>query len=234
MDRTDNFILMFNQISDHLSQLANIDRHEPFYHVVDLAAQKNPAVQREAAQLKKYGDLRNAIVHDSAYPGEKFAEPTDATLAKFAGILNRIISPKQLFPAFQREMRCFAPNEPLVAALAYMRENGFSQVVVQQNGTLSLLTVEGVAGWLAAKAKEDIISIAEAKIGDALAFDIPDAFRVMGRSETVSHVQEAFAKAIDHKKPRLLAVIVTQNGKPNEKPLGIVTPWDLLEEPPQG
>jgi len=230
MDRADKFVLLFNQISERLSQLANVDRHEPFYRVVDLAAQKSPAVQKQAAQLKKYGDLRNAIVHDPSYPGEKFAEPTDAALARFETIVNKIVSPKQLFPIFQSNIRCFAPNEPLVAALLYMKDNDFSQVVVQEDGALSLLSVEGIAGWLAQEAKEDIISIAAAKVKDALACDIPDNFRVMSRYETVYHAQEAFAKALDHKKPRLLAIIITQNGKPTEKPIGIVTPWDLLED----
>ncbi len=46
----------------------------------------------------------------------------------------------------------------------------------------------------------------------------------------VYDARHAFTHAIERKQPRIYAILVTQNGKPSERPLGIVIPWDLLEE----
>jgi hypothetical protein len=51
----------------------------------------------------------------------------------------------------------------------------------------------------------------------------------MRRKDTIYDAREAFTHALRRKQPRLFALIVTENGKTTEKPLGIVTPWDLLD-----
>ena len=51
----------------------------------------------------------------------------------------------------------------------------------------------------------------------------------MARDATVFDAENAFAQLPNRDVSRLYAIIVTQNGKRTEKPLGIVTPWELLD-----
>ncbi len=93
-----------------------------------------------------------------------------------------------------------------------------------------MLTVEGIGRWLAEHAMQELVDIAAARIADTLAFDLPSNFQFMRRDETIDAARAVFIQAIEQKRPRLFAVIVTHNGKPTEKPLGLITPWDLIND----
>jgi hypothetical protein len=217
MRRADQFVQLYNQVADYLAKLTGESTRTPFYQLIERAATTNWIVRREATQLRKYGDLRNAIVHGSDYPREVIAEPTEETIARFASIVQRLVSPKRL-DSFRKPIQLFSVSDKLSAALRYMRANDFSQIIVRENSELSLLTAEGIAKWLEEQVEQDIISVAEASISDALACDIPNSFKVMSREDTVDTAQAAFATAIEQSTPRLFAIIVTQNGQPHETP----------------
>jgi hypothetical protein len=230
MGSTEEFIGLCHKLWDYLRQLTNSDHSTSFNELVDRAAEMNGVVRSEVRTLKDFGRLCNAIKNHQAYPREKIAEPTKKALSDFRCLVGSITSPKNLIPTFQAEIRCFSPNEKLVIALRYMRNNDFSQIVTQEKGRLSLLTVEGVAKWLEQQADKDIITVSKVKISDALACDLPDTFEVMGSQETIYDAQQAFKNSIEKNRPRLFAVIITDDGMRTGKPVGIVTPWDLTPE----
>jgi len=180
--------------------------------------------------LKDYGDLRNTIVHHRSYPREIIAEPTEVTLVRFAEVVRHVLSPERLIPSFQKDVQCFSPSDQLVSVLRYMRQNDFSQVAIRKDGELSLLTTEGIARWFEGQAEEDIISVTAATVEEALAHDIPDSLEIMSRDHTIYEARETFASALKNRRPRLFAILITETGKRTEQPLGVVTPWDLLED----
>ncbi len=229
MDRAGEFIRLHNEISAHLRRMMKVDSAIPFTQLVDLAGKQDATVRRAADRLKDYADLRNAIVHHRSFPKEVIAEPTQATLERFSAVVDRILNPVQLIPAFRKELQIFSTEQPLIQALTYMRKNDFSQVIVRRNGKLGLLTAEGIAKLLEEKATDDIISIQESTVGDSLLLELQDSFVLMRRTQTVDEAREAFAMSIENGRPRLFAVLITETGKDTEEPLGIVTPWDLLE-----
>jgi CBS domain-containing protein len=140
------------------------------------------------------------------------------------------MSREPLIPRFAKYLWCFSPDEHLVTALDYMRENDFSQIVVRQEGQLTVLTTEGTAGWLERHAHARPLSLAEARVGDALAHDVPDSAMVMGAAHSVADALAAFTGFLKQGRPRLYAIIITERGTHREEPIGIVTPWDLLGE----
>ena len=94
---------------------------------------------------------------------------------------------------------------------------------------LDLVTTEGIARWFERQAGEDLISVRETTVGDVLAEQPRGSFLLMARDATVFDAENAFAQLPNRDVSRLYAIIVTQNGKRTEKPLGIVTPWELLD-----
>lgn len=225
MDRHSTFIGLYNQLSDHLITLTGSNEFERFYRLVDMAAEKNTAIKMHAQQLKKYGDFRNVIEHNNEF----FDEPSDGTLARFQELARRILSPEPLLPTFQKDVRCFSPNEPLGSALGYMRTNDYSQVVVDSGEKLALLTLEGIARWLTQSSEDDHVLLKKSTIEHVLINEHEGGFGVMGRNHSVYDAKDAFSRPLGSGKTRLHAVIITQNGKIGEKPLGMVTPWDILE-----
>lgn len=234
MNRGHAFITRFNELEAHLLKMTRAAKGRAFYQLLDDAARLDASVRRHRDCLKDYADLRNAIVHHRTFPGEIIAEPTAETLSKLAAIIEDIEAPRRVIPSFQREIRCFSPDEQLAQALRHMREHDFSQIVVRREMLLTLLTVEGIARWLEQQATDDIISVSDATIGEALAYDVDDAFEVIVRNTTVYEAYEAFASALSREHPRLFAIIITHAGKRTEKPLGIITPWDVMQYRPLG
>ena len=228
MNRTDEFIGLYNQLDEHLSQITGEDTRTPFYSLVEKAAKHSPLMKREEAQLKTYGSLRNIIVHDANYPERTLAEPTEETLKKFRDIVQNLIDPPTLND-FCAQVRTFSERDTLFSVLTTMREENFSQVVVRDGNNLSLLTTEGVAKWLEQHIQAEPISVADTVVADALAYELSGSFQVMSRRDTLDAAQEAFLSAVERGKPRLYAVIITENGKTHETPLGVLTPWDVIE-----
>lgn len=226
MDRHTTFIALYNQLADHLISLTGSNEFERFYHLIDMAAEKNAAVKLHAQQLKKYGDFRNVIEHNNEF----FDEPSDGTLARFQALAKNILSPEPLLPTFQKDVHCFTPNEPLGSALRYMHTNDYSQIVVHTGTKLAILTLEGVARWLAQSSENDSVLLKKCVIEDVLASEHEGGFGVMARSHSVYDAKNAFARPLGTGKTRLHAILITQNGKVEEKPLGIITPWDILED----
>lgn len=226
MDRHSTFIGLYNQLADHLITLTGSNEFERFYHLIDMAAEKNAAVRMHAQQLKKYGDFRNVIEHNNEF----FDEPSEGTLTRFQALAKNILSPEPLLPTFQKDVHCFAPNESLGTALGYMRTNDYSQVVVHTGEALALLTLEGIARWLSQSAEDDHILLKTCAIEQVLANEHSGSFGIMGRNHSVYDAKDAFSRPLGQGKTRLHAVIITQNGKIGEKPLGMVTPWDILED----
>ncbi|MGH2507228.1 MAG: hypothetical protein ACRDHZ_07445 [Ktedonobacteraceae bacterium] len=226
MDRHATFIGLYNQLSDHLITLTGSNEFERFYRLIDMAAEKSAAVKLHAQQLKKYGDFRNTIEHNNEF----FDEPSEGTLARFQALAKNILTPEPLLPTFQKDVHCFTPKEALSTALGYMRTSDYSQVVVHTGAKLALLTLEGIARWLAESAEDDAILLKKCSIDDVLTNEHEGGFGVMARSHSVYDAKNAFSRPLGSGKSRLHAIIITQNGKIEEKPLGIVTPWDILED----
>lgn len=229
MSRAEEFIRSYNEIADHMRRTTGLGADVPFSMLVSRAAEKSAAIRMHAEQLKDYADLRNAIVHHRTYPGEIIAEPSEEVMIRFRGIVQSALSPKLLIPTFQRKIRQFAPNEPLVEALKHMKDNDYSQIILRTENGLSILSVEGIAQWLEQRANEDLVSLAEAKVGDAHPCEPSGSCRLMGRNLSIYDAREAFVRAVAKKQPRLFAVIITQTGKHTEEPLGVATPWDFLD-----
>jgi len=230
MSRAKGFIRSYNEIADYMRRLTGLGMDASFSKLVDRAAEKNAAIRAEAVRLKDYSELRNAIVHHRTYPEEIIAEPSEEALARFRAVVHTVLSPKRLIPTFQRPVRCFLLSDPLAEVLKYMGQHDYSQIVLRGREGLSILTTEGIARWLERQALNDIISITETSVANVHAHEEPEGFLVMGRECSTYDARQAFSDAIDQKRPRLFAVIITQTGKETEAPLGIVTPWDLLDK----
>lgn len=230
MGKTEELVGLYYKLRDYLRELTGSTHGTGFDELVDKAAEKNGIVKSEARRIKDFGKLGDTIWNHNFY---QIAEPTKKAFSEFKRLVENITSPKNLIPTFRAEIKCFSPKSQLVTALRYMRDNDFSQVVIKDRGKLSLLTAEGVAKWLEQQTDKNIITLDEVKIGDALACDLPNTFVVMGPEDTIYDAQQAFKTSIEKSRPRLFAVLITDNGKRTGKPIGIVTPWDLTpaEEP---
>jgi hypothetical protein len=106
-----------------------------------------------------------------------------------------------------------------------MRDNDFSQAIIFRNGKYVILSVEGIAHWLEAKSKEDLIALAEVQLSDVLDFEPKDTCVYLRASDSVDRAREIFTNDIGK---RVFSALVTESGRAEEKPINIVTPWDVV------
>jgi len=228
MGRAGEFVQLFNQLADHLRNTLGVDRGVSYPQMINLASRRDPTVRRNSIRLREYGDLRNAIIHHTSYPEEVIAEPTEETMKRFRAIVEGITAPKLLLPEFRKQVKCFSPDDRLLDVLAYMRDNDFAQVVVRDGGMVTLLTPRGLSRWLEKQVGGETVSIKDVKVREALAAEGQDSCILMAGNRTVDEAQQAFVDSLIRKKKRLYAIVITETGKVEEEPLGIVTPGDLL------
>jgi hypothetical protein len=106
-----------------------------------------------------------------------------------------------------------------------MREKDFSQIIALHDGRHLVLSTEGISRWLESKSKEDIISISDARLRDALHFEPKDSCVYLKANDTIDRAREVFASDIGR---RIFCLLITEHASAKEKPLNILTPWDFL------
>lgn len=235
MSRAHEFIRLYNELDDYLRKLVGFESRRGFMERVEEAARSNPTLRRVREELREYAELRNAIVHYRSFPDQIIAEPSEEALANLARICERVMRPRRLIPDFQREVRSLAPDEALLPALRYLGEQGYSQAPVLLASVaghvkLNLLSAEGLARWLLAQAAHDNLNLKEARVADVLPYEHEGSFTLMRPDNTVDEARDAFERALQAKRPRLRCILITPDGRPGARVMGIITPGDLLED----
>ena len=155
-------------------------------------------MRRNKDDLLEYGDLRNAIVHDRGKAPVLLADPREDVVVKIEEIWNRLSHPRILRSlARPIPLRIFTSSTVLAESLSYMRANDFSQVIAVRDEKHLILSAEGIAHWLEAKSKEDIIELSAARLSDVLNFEPKDSCIYLRANDTVDRAREVFAN--DHR-----------------------------------
>ncbi len=228
MDRTQHFLNRFNELEQFLRDETNSKREVPFGGLIGRAATKNAAVRRRERDLREFADLRNAIVHEHPR-GHVIAEITQEALDKFNAIVDCIMSPERIYPLFRSEIAVYDEDDPLTDAVRDLWETGHSQVIVRVDRMLTLLSYAGITRWLGSQVNGSSIDLAGATVGDALTYEEEGGIAFLSRDAPVDEARELFLSFPTRRSQRLRAILITENGKPTEAPLGIITPSDLVE-----
>jgi hypothetical protein len=106
-----------------------------------------------------------------------------------------------------------------------MKQNEFSQIIIELSREFVILSSVGIARWLENKSTEDIISPVETKLGEVLDFEPKGSCIYLKVSDTVEEARERFTSDIGK---MVVSVLVSEHGKSTEKPINIITPWDFV------
>jgi hypothetical protein len=222
----DRFEGAYNKIDALLRKKFGAAKTLSFSSIVVEAAKKDATVRANKEDLLEFGDLRNAIVHDRGKAPVLLADPREDVVVEIEKIWNRISRPRLLRSlAPPVPLQIFIASAALSEALSYMRENDFSQVIACRDGKHLVLSTVGIAHWLEAKSKEDIIALSEARLSDVLNFEPKDSCIYLKANDTTDRARELFANDFGR---TIVSELVTEHGIATEKPINIVTPWDFV------
>lgn len=223
---SEKFTLAFNQIEEHLRKLSKVDKYTSFYQLVQTVADSNVTIHKVVRQyqddLRQFADLRNAIVH-TRKKNFVIAEPHDSIVESIEELYRKLTNPKKV-DSFIQTVYTITLESSLSDVLETMIPNDYSQApVVQNNENIAMLNSEAITRWLGKRISDDLISLGDTRIEEILGCsDTRNNFQIISRNETLIGVRDIFVASIENPTP-LEALIITQNGKKTETPIGIIT-----------
>jgi predicted transcriptional regulator len=226
-NNADRFLNIFNAIERHLQIKYNNGAFAPFRSILKTAAAKDMVFRRYQDELFVLGDLRNVLVHNDRFDGRTIAEPLPHIVDEFEEIWKLVQNPDRV-SVFEREvMYCFWEDK-LEKALQIMKKHKILQIPIIEKGVIKeVLTGNHIASWLAG---QESVVLSEVKISEVLLkAEYRNNFTVIPRSMSVYEAAEISKNSfkLEPKNRYYDALIITKNGKPNEKMTGIVVMKDI-------
>ncbi|MBI9014974.1 MAG: CBS domain-containing protein [Clostridiales bacterium] len=227
MKNSESFLSTYNKLDHYLKGLDPSDHYRSFSSVLNRLKESNKVVSHYEKKLKSYNNLRNAIVHERM-DGKVIAEPNDYAVNDLNSIYMKISSPRSICDVCKHNIIKLNHKDSLSTALTVMKENDFSQLPVYNGDDfVEMLNTETVSSWMAHNIEQDTVSIQETKVSDVLCFK--SDYRVTlfhSRDTNIYEILELY-KDNAYNSKQIDAIIITHNGKKTEKPITIITDYDI-------
>jgi len=228
LSNSERFLAAFASIESAMEKKIKADRYVSYSEMVRRCASTDNSYHKYQRYLEEFGDLRNAIVHERI-DGEVVAEPHLKLAEEIEQIAKLLTQPEKVRDYFLRNVEFCYVDEMLESVLARLMKNRFSKMPVYDHSQkfIGLITTDAIAYYLAG----NIVNIEKCmpNVTIETIMDLDDKYRSVGFvnvSTSLLNVVSEFENSLVQGK-RLNAVIITQDGAMNQKPLGIVTMTDL-------
>lgn len=227
---SDRFIVSYNRIDQLMKDLIGTKEHMAFFRLIDFAKKKNSIIRRYEADLREYGDLRNAIIHHRTSLEFAIAEPHDDVVAKMEEIEDALAKPITVAQMFRTNVTIFQETDSLSYALKVIKDKRYNQFPVYIGKTFKgLITPVGITMWMASKVDSESFSRKRTMLSEILAHESNrENHRFIKEDASVYEALEIFKSSVTHGR-RLEALLITKDGKASDKLIGIVTPMSLMK-----
>lgn len=187
-------------------------------------------IRRNYELLRRFARLRNAIVYEYLETDYYIAVPHINIVQQIETIASALISPPSVLSVATRPVLSYPSNAKLTDIMFAIEKHKCTSIPIYSEGNFSgLLTEDGITKWivkgLSESTKVDFFGVSAT---DVLPFESPQNVLFLGKHNNVFELERLFEER-HMKKQKIEAVIITENGRPDEPPLGIVTSWDLVK-----
>ncbi|WP_077596217.1 CBS domain-containing protein [Oceanobacillus kimchii] len=224
---SERFITAFNRIDKALKSQLN-KKEMGFSRAVRVLSDSNATIKRYYEDLLEFAELRNAIIHNRIDVSYAIAEPHDTIVERIEKIEEDFTSPKQVKNAFIKQVVTFQLNDSMQKLLQVVRDRGLTKLPIYENQDFKgLITHKGIARWIA-NSMNDGQLITDATAKDILEYEKSDNHLFISEEMSVYEAADVFTEQVE-KGNRLAALLITKTGKEDEKLVGIITNWDIME-----
>lgn len=227
---SDRFVTAYNRIDQLLKDIIGTQEHMAFFRLIDFSKRKNAIVRRYEADLREYGDLRNAIIHNRTSVDYAIAEPHDDVVKNIEDIEMALNIPVTVGNMFRTNVTMFQQTDSLSYALKVIKDKKYNQFPVYDGTEFKgLITPVGITMWMASTVEAKDFSRKRSTLGEILAHENSrENHQFINKQSSVYEALEIFKEAVTRGR-RLEALLITEDGKPNKKLIGIVTPMSLMK-----
>ena len=231
MDNNENFERLYNELDDLLRKKYHLDMNASgvYFHESNVDPQT-------AGNLHMLRELRNYIVHEKRPNTIDACTVTNDSILYLQKMIDKVKKPKRAIDVcVPKEQVLFATLTSTIQPLmAKMLERNISHVPVLDANGLVYGVFSG-ATMFAYIASQDAITVQKTTImkqfNDFLPIHkhIGERYWFIAKNAPIEDVIALFGKTMkDGKKLKML--FVTENGKPEERILGLITPWNILDD----
>ncbi len=225
---SERFEVAYNQVHEALRDIVHIN-DDRFVVLVKFGAKKYQIIETFKKDLEQYARLRNAIVHEKMEVGFYIAEPNAKVVNHIEKIANVLSKPNYALSIATKNVIFFDYQDPILKVTTAIKEHGYSKFPIYKNKQcIGLLTSSSIVKWMAQNMVSGTVNLADIHVSDIMKFEKEHPTEFISKEINIFEVENIFEKS-HKKKKKLECVIITENGKSGEKPLGVITPWDLIE-----
>ena len=226
----ERFETAFNRIHKVLKDIVKHSNTDKFTELV-YKGKNHILIRYYEKDLCQYAKLRNALVHEKINSNYYIAEPHKEIVEDIERIADEFEKPKTGLSISSKEVFYFYEEDNLKDVLACIQKKSHSRFPIYNNKEEYswLLTTKEIIIWLASQFDNPKINLDKVKVKELQNSKHVNRVEFVSQNATVFEIENIFED--DHKnKNRLEAVLITPSGKKTEKPNGIITSSDLLEE----
>lgn len=226
---SEKFIASFNRIDKQLKAELTDQTEVGFSKAVKILQHHNATVKHYRDQLLEYAELRNAIIHNRVDMTYVIAEPHDSVVEEVLAIEQELLSPKMVKDFAVRKVYTFQESDTAEEALHLVRQQAISKFPVYRDEAFTgLLTQKGITRWLANQMGGSFFPSPATLLGEMLRYKANDNYKFVDKEMTLYAAADFFKKQIGAGR-RLEALLITENGEPEEDIAGIMTAFDMLD-----
>lgn len=223
-----NYLEEFKRLETKLRLISRADDGDRFYTIIDKVEKKNYLIKTKRNLLLDLYALRNIYAH--ADRDKYIAEIREFAFQELQNILGLLENPPTVGTIFKTEVYTITPDEITDVVLGNMKNKLYTHVPIYQDGKYyGTLSESTLLSWIVDnihKGRAQFYKKLIRDINKEYLFNVDDVVDFIPESKNIFEVKNMFEEAIGKSK-RLGALIITPTGKKNEKPIGIITAWDL-------
>lgn len=228
MQNSQKFISLFKKLEKLAADKSQLPREANFSKMLAKITGGNNVFSYYKEDIKQYAKLRNAIVHESVSDDKAIAEPHDEVVLNLKEIVEKIENPPKVIPEFQGIIKTVEVGAQISDALDLMYKGNFSQLPVLDNGKFyDLLTTDSIARWIAANKQEGGYLLDNVAVREVLPYkEFEQNYRLISRNTTLIEALKIFEE-VEYKEQPFDALLISNDGKKEQKLLGIITHYDV-------
>lgn len=226
---SERFLIAFNQIEEVIKGLIHSKEYITFSKSIDLAKEQNATIKQYEEDLRKYAELRNAIVHHTTSAEHAIAEPHKEVVDAIEELAALLTRPVTVGTTFVREVYTCETEDPLSKVLDFFKDKEVMPVPIYKKGHFQgMITPKGLVRWLANAMGKNRIPWKKTTMGDVLRHEMNgNNYRFVASKTPIQEAEELFKEAAEGGH-MLEAILITRKGKKEEPLTGMITALDLI------
>ncbi|WHX41458.1 CBS domain-containing protein [Mesobacillus sp. AQ2] len=233
-EQSGKFETAFNRIHKALKEMVKGTDSDAFVELLYSGYKNHSLVRKYKSELHQFAKLRNAIVHERVNADYYIAEPHIEVVERIEEIAKEFEKPQTALSIATSPVFYYYEDAYLKDVLKVINKFDFTRFPVydKDDKYVALLTSTEIIQWMAKHFSDSVVHFEDVRVKELLTKGKNYFVTFVDEEASLYHIEELFERYHTRGK-KLQAVIITETGDRHGKPIGVITPWDLLDSDPE-